>query len=71
MPFSKNRPSFGCLKEPMKAFQNYDPPYLGDIRPTIDLPVGFDLDTLVDFEVWDGAAWRNLNKEEIIYKVQK
>lgn len=70
MPFNNSRPSLGCLKEPMKAFyQEHDPPFLGDVRPIVDLPVGFDLDTLVDFEVWDGQAWRK--PDEMIYKVQK
>jgi hypothetical protein len=63
-------PKLGCLTKPMKAFQQEnDPPFLGDIRPTIDLPVGFDLDTLADFQVWDGAAWRN--PQDLIYKVQE
>ena len=58
------------LGKPTKAFeQANDPPFLGDIRPTIDLPVGFDLDKLVDFEIWDGTAWRS-SKDTLIYKVQ-
>jgi hypothetical protein len=57
------------LKEPMKAFyQEHDPPFLGDIRPTIDLPAGFDLNELTDFEVWDGTAWVKPNHS---YRIQE
>lgn len=58
------------LDKPMKAFeQEHDPPFLGDVRPTVDLPVGFDLNKLENFEVWDGKAWRK--PDDLIYNVQK
>jgi len=53
-----SRPRFGVLSKPMKAYeQENSPPFIGDIRPTIDLPAGTDLDKLTQFEVFNGRDW--------------
>ena len=54
-----SRPSqFGITSKPMKAYEQANtPPFKGDIRPTIDLPPGTDLDKLTQFEVFNGRDW--------------
>jgi hypothetical protein len=42
----------------LKAYQQRnDPPFLGDIRPTIDYPPSTKLADVTSFEIFDGKDW--------------
>jgi hypothetical protein len=56
------------FKDGLKAYQQEnDPPFLGDIRPTVDYPPGTTAAQITQFEVFDGRDWVD---PQIVYVVE-
>ena len=48
-----------AISKDIKAYaQSNDPPFVGDVRTTIDYPAGTKWSEITEFEVWDGHQWR-------------